>query len=309
MAKPTQTRILDTLNYIQNNIGIAERNEVNNALPAPGLPAYNQISQNISLGFHIGGDVNQRHALRALLLCHQVFITNVGVRNLETQNARQAHTNASQAALQQRIRSWFTLTNGNEANVCQLARANRAAMPLWNNNTLDFRNLVRGTMPNQQFNCYNALVFWAFQGGAISLRWIWNQWYPAANNFALQTTALLPAPVAALPPLDGIGEHPVPQAHVVVMQRAGNPLGHTVMSIGNGLCISQNNKAMLPNAADGEATTAKQAHATAAINDCNNSRCHEISIRFLVGQYYPPAQGYTPQHHPPFWLSYPANAR
>jgi len=273
-----------------------------------GSAAYNQISQNISLGAYLFGNANQRHALRALLLCHQVFIANAVTRNLETAHVRQAHANTTAANLLPHLRSWFTVAAADANAVSLAATANRGAMPGWNNTPLQARGLVRGVMPNYSFNCYNAVVFWAFQGGCISLRWIWNTWELAINN-ALQAAALLPTPVAALPPLDGNGEHPVPPGHVVVMQRAANPLGHTVMSIGGGMAISLNNKAVLPAAANNEVTLAKQQHAAAAINDCNAARAHEISIRFLVQEYYPPVQGYTPMHHPPFWLSFPAGAR
>ena len=308
-TKPPKQRIDETLQYVQTKIGATQRNEINAALPAAGTPQYNQISQNISLGFHILGNENQRNALRALLLCHQVFIRDATVRDRETKAAKQAHANTPETALQQRIRSWFTLATGNAANVCTLATTNRAMMPMWNNIAIDPTTLVRGSMPMKAFNCYNAVVFWAFQGGAISLRWIWNQWFPATTT-ALQETALLPGGVNAFPALDGTGEYPVPQANVIVMQRKSNPLGHTVMSIGNGLCISQNNKAMLDSAADGEPTVAKKAHALAAIDDCNHSRCHVISIRFLVQKYYTATpEGYTPMHHAPFWLSYQANQR
>lgn len=308
MAKNAQQRINDTLLYIGNNVGVAEQAEVLAALPAAGTPAYNQISNNIRLGKHLFGNAQQRHALRALLLCHQAFITNAITRNTETAHVRQAHANTAPGNLLGHIRSWFTVAAANAIAVCAAASAQRALMPTWNNFSLQPRGLVRGVMPNYSFNCYNALVFWAFQGGCISLRWIWNTWVPATTN-PLQAAALLPTPVVALPLLDPGGEHPVPQGHVVVMQRVANPLGHTVMSIGGGIAISQNNKAVLPGAANGEPTLAKQQHAAAAINDCNNSRCHEISIRFLVQEYYPAVQGYTPMHHPPFWLSYAAATR
>ena len=307
MAKSTQKRINDTLNYIQNHIGNAERNEVSNALPAVGSRAYDQISQSISLGHHFFRNKDQRHARRALLLCHQVFINNVATRNQETQRAKRAHKNTSETELRQRIRSWFTEAGADAAQVCARATERRTSMPLWSNVSLDPRTLIRGVMPNREFNCYNAVVFWAFQGGTISLRWIWNHWYPA-GTVPLQAAALLPGAVAPLPALGHGGEHHVPQARVVVMQRAGNPLGHTVMSIGNGLCISQNNKTVLPNAANAEPTHAKRTHARSAINACNQQRCHEISIRFLAQEYYPPPV-YTPGHHPPFWLSYAANER
>lgn len=306
-TKSPRQRIQDTLNYVQENIGLPERTQLHTALLNRGAE-YDQISRNISLGAHLFGNENQRHALRALLLCHQLFITTVAARNQETQSTKKNHSGTSEALLRQRIRSWFTLSNANAPNVCNLATANRATMPKWDNSALNPRQLIRGIMPDQRFNCYNAVVFWAFQGGAISLRWIWNQWYPANTN-QLQSAALLPGAVAPLPPLDGNGEHPVPEANVIVMQRVGNPLGHTVMSIGNGLCISQNNKQILPAAANTEPAGQKQTHAATAINDCNQSLCHEISIRFLAQQYYPTAQGYTPMHHPPFWLSYPVNQR
>ena len=49
-------------------------------------------------------------------------------------------------------------------------------MPKWNNVNYEAATAVRGVYnPGTPFNCYNAIVFWAFQAGAISKRYLWNK--------------------------------------------------------------------------------------------------------------------------------------
>jgi hypothetical protein len=50
---------------------------------------------------------------------------------------------------------------------------------------------VRGERIEQGFNCYNGVVYWAFQSGAISLRLLWNEWLTKGRGNAPDEAKLL----------------------------------------------------------------------------------------------------------------------
>jgi len=315
MSKSPQQRLDDTLRYIHGKIGGTQCAEMRRLLVQNNNRNRDVLSQNISLGRHLSGNKEQRRARRALLLCYQLFIRDVGARQRHTAEAKTVISSSSEDELIQRIKSWFTLSNVSVDKVCATAKAVRQSMSVYTNNDIIPSKIFRGER-NSPFNCYNAVVFWAFEAGAISLRWIYNNWKPRFMfGVQEQFPALCPNALIPFPALGAGGEYDIPPGHTIIMQRAGNPFGHTVMSIGHGMSISHNSKTQLAAVAN-VGPPAKIPHNLTALNECNTGRCHIVYTRFLTQAYYPAAaagvpavQGYNFVHHTPFWQHYPQHER
>jgi hypothetical protein len=111
MAKNSQQRIADTIHFLQNTniVTPVERNAViafiAAHLPAPNSPQYNQLSTELSLGFHLTSDPNQRRNMaRALFLIWRCIYHADGLFPMPKANASQINKGTVQDELVSYIR-------------------------------------------------------------------------------------------------------------------------------------------------------------------------------------------------------------
>jgi hypothetical protein len=310
--KTDAERLNDTKNYLSNHITPAQYNEVMNLLATS--PIRNQIPAALSIGnnnpFNSGG----RRAKRSLMLLAMLLIDDAGQRTAEVTRIRNL-PEGSEAPLIAEIKSWFTLPGITPALVAVNAVNNIGRMPKWNNVNYEAADAVRGVYhADKPFNCYNGCVFWAFQTGAISKRYLWNElqgkdgnaFFPAYSRVGW-TTIIEYGPDKALVRDDsGGGEVIVPAGRTVYFETPTKVFGHVACSLGDGRVISQNSV----NIGD-TALGLLNGGVRAEFEKMANAITHIVSIRDMMTQYFNPDHGYRSVQisNGAFWDPIPANKR
>jgi hypothetical protein len=240
VAKTGDSRIDDTLVYLKHKLTPGRFQEVSAKVSA--LPNKAAVGNTLSIGHH-GAGTNARHAKRALMLLATLFVRDH--RRADAVNCARALPENSEHLLVKEIDSWFCAPGVDGAAVAREAVSNVARMPKWNNVNYEAGSAVRGVYDaSRPFNCYNAIVFWAFQAGAISKRYLWN--YLQGNdgntffpNYSLVGWELLFDHATKVDTL-GTGAVQVPIGRTVYFETPAKVFGHVALSLGDGRCISQN---------------------------------------------------------------------
>ena len=310
--KTDAERLADTKNYLSNYITPAQFNEVVNLIAAS--PQKNAIAAALSIGnsspFNSGG----RRAKRCLMLLALLLIDDAGQRAAEVNRIKDL-PEGSEAPLIAEIRSWFTLPGITPDMVAMHAKNNLAKLPNWNNVNYDATDAIRGVYhKSKAFNCYNACVFWAFQAGAISKRYLWNElqgkdgnaFFPIYSRVGW-TTLIEYGPAKQLVRDDSNGgEVIVPAGMTVYFETPTKVFGHVACSLGDGRVISQNSVNI------GDTALSKLANPVKGeFEKMANAITHIVSIRDMLTQYFNPDHGYRSLQvsSGAFWSPIAANKR
>ncbi len=291
--KTDTERLIDTKDYLSKVLTPAQYMEVNNKLQS--TPNQMVLAAALSIGNINPLNTSGRRAKRALKLLAQLFI-NDNVMKINELTRIQGLPEGSDLALQAEIKSWFTDATASGAKVAADAIANIGRMPKWNNANFDARDAVRGVYhPNKPFNCYNGCVFWAFQTGAISKRYLWNKLQGKDGNafFPIYSqvgwTTMIRYRPDGTTEIDTTGAGPImiPAGRTVYFETPAKVFGHVACSLGDGRVISQN----AVNVGD-----VKLAALPAAIRPefekMANAVTHIVSIRDMLAHYFNPSNGY-----------------
>jgi hypothetical protein len=202
----------------------------------------------------------------------------------------------NEAALRAEIESWFPDAGVAGAQVAADALANIARMPKWNNVNFGAADAVRGVYHvNKPFNCYNACVFWAFQAGAISKRYLWNKlqgkdgnaFFPVFSQVGWTTILEMRPDGTNEIDTTGVGPIVIPAGRTIYFETPAKVFGHVACSLGDGRVISQNSV----NIGDTK-LNALPAPIRPEFDKMANAITHVVSIRDMIAQYFNPANGY-----------------
>ena len=310
--KTAADRLTDTKAYLSNHITPSQYNEVMNRISAS--PIKDAISDALSIGhknpFNSGG----RRAKRCLMLLALLFIDDPGKRTLEVARLKNL-PEGSEAPLIAEIKSWFILPGITPLMVSVHAKTNILKMPKWNNVNFEAADAIRGVYDvNKPFNCYNACVFWAFQTGAISKRYLWNKLQGKDGNafFPIYSQVGWDRIIEYGPTKNLIrddsngGEVIVPAGMTVYFQTPTKVFGHVACSLGDGSVISQNSV----NIGD-TALRALTGQLHIEFEKMANAVTHIVPIRAMLTQYFNPDHGYQSLQisQGAFWDPIAANER
>ncbi len=307
--KTADDRLNDTRAYLSNHITPAQYNEVQNLIAAH--PDKTALSNALSIG-HSNPFVSEgRRAKRALMLLAQLFITDAGKRGAETGRLADL-PERSETPLIAEIKSWFTFPNVTPGSVAMHAVNTIGRMPKWNNVNYEAADAIRGVFSQDRpFNCYNGCVFWAFQAGAISKRYLFNylqgtdgnQFFPIYSRVGWDTI------IDHRTNFDAYAGGPimVPAGITVYFETPYKVFGHVACSLGDGKVISQNSVNIGTQGIDAIANAALKAEFVKMANAIT----HIVDIREMIGRYFNPANGYPAVKvtRGAFWDPIPANER
>ena len=310
--KTAAERLDDTKSYLSNHITPAQFNEVMNRLGA--TPNKQAISDALSIGHANPLNTAGRRAKRAAMLLALLFIEDAGNRTQEVARIKNLGEGNEQALIVE-IKSWFTLPGITPEMVANSAVANVGRMAKWNNVNFDAANAVRGVYhAHQPFNCYNGCVFWAFQAGAISKRYIWNklqgkdgqQFFPTYSQVGWTNIVEFGPDGTATKDTSGGGAVIVPAGMTVYFQTPAKVFGHVACSLGDGRVISQNSVFIGDAALNLLPPLVK-----AEFEKMANAVTHIVTIRDMLTQYFNPKNGYKTLQvsNGAFWDPIPADER
>ena len=250
MSKKTRDeRMSDTLAYLKTKISPAQYQEIERLVPQKDTTAFDQLSDDLSIGNVNPFRASARRAKRSLMLLASLFIEDAGLRRNEVKRVHDLpDTHESDRVAE--IKSWFIVEGVTDDAVATLARRNIDRMPNWNNVNVEAAQTVRGVYnKTHTFNCYNACVFWAFQAGAISKRFLWNKLQGKDGNtfFPIYSrigwTTILEKrgkPPVVVTDRSVAGDFIVPAGLTVYFETPSKVFGHVALSLGDGTVISQN---------------------------------------------------------------------
>lgn len=317
--KTKDERLQDTIAYIGAKLPQVDADEV--AAKVQNLPPNQQTQLGGQLSLGATGSSAQRtinreprRAKRALMLVTSLFLENQNYRNEELRRVKRL-PEGSEADLLAELKSWFTVAGATGAAVAQQAETNIGRMPRWNNVNIDPQLAVRGNYQkhsHQGFNCYNGVVFWAFQGGAISRRFLWNelhgkdgqQFFPIFSRCGWVTDIEWgPGRKLIKDEFNG-GDCNIPAGLAVYFVTPAKVFGHVALSIGNGKIISQNS--VIPEFRDKIRPEDRE-----AVEQMQRAETHIIKIRNFYDIHYNQENGYIKLQHTttPFWEPFPQAER
>lgn len=194
------------------------------------------------------------------------------------------------------IQSWFIRDGVAEDEVASLALRTIDRMPNWNNINIDASHTVRGVYNKTHiFNCYNAWVFWAFQAGAISKRFLLNKlqgkdgnaFFPIYSRVGWDTILEKTGnpPKVVVDNSNG-GQFAVLAGRTVYFETPSKLFGHVALSLGDGTVISQNSVGLLA-----RKDLISEAY-RAEVDKMLRAIMHVISIRELVDIHFHIENGY-----------------
>jgi hypothetical protein len=308
--KTSAERMTDTLNYLQTKITPPQFQEVQTLLRT----ASNQtaISDALSIGHSNPFNTTGRRAKRCLMLLALLLIEDAGKRTGEVARVKDLPEGSEQPLVSE-IKSWFTLPGINPVQVSMHAKANINRMPKWNNINYEAADAIRGVYrQDKPFNCYNACVFWAFQAGAISKRFLWNKlqgadgnaFFPIFSRIGWDTIVEYTGTTLVKDDYGG-DEMTVPAGMTVYFETPSKVFGHVACSLGDGTVISQNS--VLP-AIGMKDLDPKWA---AEVDKMTQAITHIISIRYLMHLHFHPTNAYprVKVTNGGFWEAFPASER
>lgn len=314
--KTKDERVADTLSYAQANLSAADWQEMVDGVNALSANDLKTLGSALSLGATGSSDdrtTNReaRRAKRALMMATSLFLENPAYLTIEMARIKLL-PETSTADLLAELRSWFIVPGVTPGMVADEALANIASMPNWQNVNVPPELAVRGRYLQgaaYEFNCYNAVVFWAFQAGAISRRFLFNKLHGNDGNtfFPIFSSCGWVTDVEyrfATPPelvFDrfGLADWVVPKGMAVYFVTPHKKFGHVALSLGDGRIISQN--AVIPAYPD-----KIKPEDQVAVAEMNHAKTHIISIENFWDIHYNPLNGYTKLQHTAtgFWEPY-----
>jgi hypothetical protein len=291
--KTNLERLTDTKDYLSQLLSPAQYMEVNNKLQA--CPSQDAIGAALSIGHKNPLNTAGRRAKRSLMLLAKLFIQDVTMHAAELQRVENL-PEGSTAPLNAEILSWFADSTVTGPQVAQAAVVQILRMPKWDNKNYQAPDAVRGVYDlGKPFNCYNGCVFWAFQAGAISKRYLWNKLYGRDGNafFPIYSqvgwnTVIQYNPDGTIQN-DAFGGGPiiVPAGHTVYFETPAKVFGHVACSLGDGRVISQNSV----NIGDSKLALLPPLVRT-EFEKMANAVTHIVTIRDMMNHYFKPANGY-----------------
>jgi len=326
--KANAERLNDTKNYLSNHITPGQFNEVNSLIAT--IPNKNTLSAALSIGNSNPFRTNARRAKRSLMLLAMLLINEQGKRTAEVARIKKLPEGA-EAPLIAEIKSWFILPGVTPDVVALHAKNNIVKLPKWNNVNYEAADAVRGVYNvNKPFNCYNGCVFWAFQAGAISKRYLWNELQGKDGNAFFPTYSRVgwdtfiewefEKDASGATKMDGNGKEKirvvkddsnggeivVPAGMTVYFETPTKVFGHVACSLGDGKVISQNSVNIGDSALALLNGTVKN-----EFDKMANAVTHIVSIRDMINQYFNPRNGYQriKISSGSFWDPIPINRR
>lgn len=265
MSKSAQTRLDDSLGYIRDRIDADLAHQIGTLIGGKAL----DISKELNLGtrwdiFASAATQNahtqQRHALRALLLCQRVYYSTLWPSLFNTVATRIAHDWLPPDWKDLSCRHW---ANRSEAEICEGLRtfvatahnptyAANAALG-WRPCTPGFPPYLTATRANfggerLTSTCYDAVMLWLFKSGLVSLRWLLK--HRGANTLETLTEAFGQGTTIWQGPFSAQNSLPaVPRGYVVHIFENTTPgawRGHWMISLGNGRAAGVNNNNEAP---------------------------------------------------------------
>jgi hypothetical protein len=304
MPKDKAVRLSDTYQYLQTNFGQIKRDRIKNA-----ADKYNaaQVSDSIALGGVRGPEILQnaaeterRRALRALLLVNLA----IGDADFAALPRIRATNNAkTEGQLKSEITYVLDYLSSNlVAHDVALAATNPpGSLIKWGRaGGANCMSWQVGQTEDSPLTCYSSVVYWAFQGGAISKRFLaqWEMVNGLPGSHAHNGMGSLLKVDEAIAPGGG-----VPEGCTVFFQTPINPLGHTVLSVGNGMVASCNGVTPPPKFVE------ETLQDGTIWNKMAKGLYHHVKITDLQ-EIYKPSEGYTYTALPkPFWEYYPISER
>ena len=255
MAKKTlDARMTDTLDYLKDKLPKQNYVEIENLVPVRKTVEFDALAADLSIGNTNPMNKSERRAKRSLMLLASLFIEDAKFRGDEVLRVKNL-PDKGEADLLAELQSWFSRDGVADDEVASLALRTIDRMPNWNNINVDPSQAVRGAYnKTQTFNCYNACVFWAFQAGAISKRFLWNKlhgkdgnaFFPIYSRIGWDTILENSGQPARLTTdLSNGGEFNVPIGRTVYFETPTKLFGHVALSLGDGRVISQNSVGLL----------------------------------------------------------------
>jgi hypothetical protein len=318
MAKKTaDERVNDTLAYVREKAADTVL-EVESRLGDLSPDQLRELGEALSIGHKNPLNKQARRAKRAAMLATRLFLRDPGNRDTEMGRLKNL-PESSEADLLAEYRSWFAREGITGDQVARLAVQNIHLMPNWNNLQIKAAHAVRGKYNKgkaHEFNCYNAVVFWAFQAGAISRRFLWNEWegkdgnqsYPIFSKCGWTTEIQYEATPGGKATLlrDNFsgGECRIASGLAVYYVTPSKVFGHVALSIGGGEIISQN--AVLPRCPNKIEPRYRQAMDKMMVGET-----HIISVRNFMDIHYHPENAYfeVRRTNTPFWEPYALGER
>lgn len=256
--KSRQTRITETVNYLRG-FDVELANQVHQLLQGAGEVVRNQVADQISTSGQTpssgpGLDNNtstQRDALRALLLCQRVYMTNIWSNTLGPEPFVSNQARWPNVSFQfWRLKSELDIRDGLRMYTRMTSRSKEVlvrAAALRSNNADNYFTARRtgGNAPVGN-SCYDQVSHWLLHAGYVSLRWM-TKYKPAGFNYsAFGPGNVHIAKNQAVP----ASPFQIEKGMIIRMYTERRIGGHFMISAGNGYAWGYNNSAM--DAGDGE---------------------------------------------------------
>jgi hypothetical protein len=312
--KSWDERLQETLDYVESHVPDSLE-ELQAKLVELPVGERKTVSGLMHLGESNEQGKQGRKAKRALILATYVFLKNTAARDTEIVRVK-ALSSLNEPNLLVEYRSWFARGAVTGKEVADHAVQTMSQMPKWNNLQIKSSRAVRGRFDqDHEFNCYNGVVFWAFQAGAISRRFLWNYREGKDGNMAfpvfskcgwiteMEYLATPGTPTKVFDNSNG-GEFMIDAGLAVYYETPTKLFGHVALSLGGGRIISQN--AVAPDKPE----LIKGEYAL-ALEQMRSARTHIISIRNFIDIHYYPKNSYFKLKRTvnPFWEAYPLQER
>jgi hypothetical protein len=271
MFKSNLTRLEETLEYLRRlNPDLTEHlREI--LLAARNRPVLNQIGDQISLSgktawFANGRENNtetQRDALRALLLCQRVYLTNMWSNRF---GAMPAGSKASWPDVT--VKHWRFRPESEIRNAIRMyvktnpgpgALADSAANRPTDDTDFWYTITRQGSFAPLAVSCYGQISMWLLHAGFVSMRWLAKhspQGPRPMSNDRFDFSAFGPGitRIGVYDPMPA-GRIDVPRGMIVRMFTDKRPGGHFMVSGGGGWGWGHNNSALPPGDGEGEVKT------------------------------------------------------
>ena len=320
--KTAKERLDDTLAYMAKHLSGVDMKETNDLVTAlgatrgDGINPLDDLSSDMSIDNSNPFRKDARRAKRALILLASLLINDDKLRRDEVTRIK-GLSEKSEPNLIAEMKSWFTIPGVTPAHVSLLAKSRIGAMPKWNNVNLESRDAIRGVYDkNKPFNCYNAVVFWAFQAGAISKRYYWNKlqdkngndFFPIFSQCGWEEVIKYDGgrPPKLLFNRSPNGDYAeIPAGTTVYFETPSKVFGHVAMALGDGTVISQNSVIPAIGLANLDPKWAAEVHKMTLAD------CHIISIAYMLKLHFHPENAYPVMKitSKPFWTAHPLSER
>lgn len=247
MPSDDQNRIDDTVAYLQTH-----NLDPHGFTAAAARLQIKTLSPLISIGgfrgpklFQKDSKTQQRRALRALML---TYLTRGHMPHAQVDALKSDFMEQPEWLIKSQIQWMVTHTNTTDAQARQnaantaIAAANAGTFQSANGcnfNTWNFYP-TGGATPGGGLNCYGAVLYWLFLGGAFSHRWLLPLITIDNSQNAIDAAVTGGVRPAAMPQLTAHNAGALAAGRAILLYTRGMPLGHVVISNGAGGFISNN---------------------------------------------------------------------